>query len=194
LDETDLPADIYDVNDTEHYDITTYFDQKKEEEVIHYPYDYGIPDALSDDSDSEDDEDWEEWWRGEGSEDTDTDESDDDTNAPTTEPICEEQKEGEQGDQGTNPHIPCPSFCTYNLNGITESTPRSFYMLKNIDKLTQTFKIILLQEPKLHHNGHHFIQKRYPKWGIYHSALCERSGGVIIMVSPSLRQQYTVDD
>jgi len=194
LDETDLPTEIYDMNDTEHYDITTYFDQKKEEEVIHYPYDYGIPDLLSDDSDSEDDEDWEEWWRSEGSEDTDTDDSDDDMNAPTTEPTCEEQKEQDEGDQGTNPHIPCPSFCTYNLNGITESTPRSFYMLKNIDKLTQTFQILLLQEPKLHHNGHHFIQKRYPKWGIYHSALCEGSGGVIIMVSPSLQQQYTVEE
>jgi hypothetical protein len=191
LDETDLPIHIYDVNDKAHYDIATYFDKTEAESIIHYPYDYDLPDLLSDHSDSED-EDWEEWWRSKGSEDNDTDDSDD-TSIPITNPIREEQKD-EQGNQGINPHIPCPSFCTYNLNGITEGTPRSFYMLKNIDKLTKTFQILLLQETKLHQNGHHFLKKRYPKWGVFHSALCEGSGGVIIMINPALLQQYTVEE
>ena len=100
------------------------------------------------------------------------------------------KEEGEETQ--VNPNIPSIPFCTYNMNGINEGTPRCTFILTNIDKLTKTFHILLLQETKLPEGGHLFLKKRYPKWGIYHSGLRQDSCGVLTMVSPTLLHRYEV--
>ena len=127
---------------------------------------------------------------------TDNDETSDedclDVHTDTSEERCCTKEERD----GSNPNIPHPSFCTYNLNGISEGTERCHYILKNLDKLTETFQLILAQETKLGtgENAILFLKKRYPKWGVFHSAKQAGSAGVLTLVSPSLLVDYKIEE
>ena len=124
----------------------------------------------------------------------DSDETSDECSGMITDPSEEEMRTNE--DEDGNPNIPHPSYCTFNFNGINEGTERCSYMLRNLDKLTETFQIVLAQETKLgnHKNSFLFLQKRYPKWGVYHSAKQAGSAGVLILVSPTLLRDYKVEE
>ena len=194
LDENNLPLQIYDQHDKEHYDISTYFDENKVKEkkpIQHYSYDYDQPDLLSD-SDSESIS-YSELESISSESDTTDNESDSDSDSNEHRSGDMETDSKEEGEETqVNPNIPSIPFCTYNMNGINEGTPRCTFILTNIDKLTKTFHILLLQETKLPEGGHLFLKKRYPKWGIYHSGLRQDSCGVLTMVSPTLLHRYEV--
>ena len=177
--------------DKEHYDISTYMTCETEADVPRIHDDEDEEDKLPEPDDmyyddNEIDSDIPEL-DSSSSEDTTDDDKDDYYNNEAhaaNDNAHDECREEEQ--QELNPHIPAPPFCTYNLNGISEGTKRSAYILNNVEKLTKTFQIIITQETKLPDNGHRFIQKRFPKWGVFHSAGHSGSAGVMIMISPYL--------
>ena len=192
ISESDLPDEIE--YDRTHYDISTYMNVEHKNTTLHN-HDYVETSELAEPLDITDysndhDDDIPDLYTSSEEDTTDTD-NDDEMSAAACildEECCEEEEENQ-----VNPNIPAPSFVSYNINGITESTERSNFIISNLTKLTKTFQIILTQETKLPDGGHRFIQKRFLKWGVYHSAKRSGSAGVMTMISPGLLADYKVE-